>query len=107
MVLQNRRLRTVSRPLPAKNKGIFLEKIARNHWSVGVRDLPQKTYDRIVRLAGLIPDEGNAIIGIPDLSEITIRESNTPLLVPRSPGAATGMSESSGGRYSRRDNLTG
>ena len=94
-------------PVPARIEGSFLEKITRNHWSVGVRDLPQETYDTILRFAGLAPEAGNEFVELPDLRDVTVRESNAPLLIPRSPTAAAGVSDTSGGRYSRRAALIG
>jgi hypothetical protein len=40
-------------PVPAKSNGVFLERIAQNHWSVGVRPLPQDVYEQILTLAGI------------------------------------------------------
>lgn len=39
-------------PVPFKLRGKPLERIARNHWGVGVRSLPERTYKRILTLAG-------------------------------------------------------
>ena len=47
-------------PVPAKIDGAPLEKIASNHWSVGIRDLPQEVFDRILHLAGLPASAGES-----------------------------------------------
>src|SRR5262249_35859279 len=39
-------------PVAAKRDGAYLERIPMNHWSEGVRMLPQETFDRILELAG-------------------------------------------------------
>lgn len=72
-------------PVPAKVEGTLLETIARNHWSVGIRDLPQHTFDRILQLAGIATGADDSKIEFPDLANINIEESLTPLLLPRRP----------------------
>jgi hypothetical protein len=41
------------KPVPAKIGDEFLERIAPNHWSVGVRPLPQEVFDKILGLAAI------------------------------------------------------
>jgi hypothetical protein len=72
-------------PIPAKINGEFIEKIPRNHWSEGVRTLPQDTFDRILVLAGCTPADPVKALAFPDLRDVTIEETAVPLLVPRKP----------------------
>jgi Domain of unknown function (DUF3883) len=90
----------LANPVPAKINGEFLERIARNHWSVGVRPLPQDVFDKIMALAGVALAVTNDPITLPELQTVTIKESHAPLLVPRKLTAA-GSSDVSGGRYTR------
>lgn len=86
-------------PVPAKIDGKFLEQIARNHWSVGIRSLPQETYERILQLAGITSSSEEAI-PLPDASTVTINETDRDLLLPRKPATAGGL-DLPGARYSR------
>jgi hypothetical protein len=69
--------------VPAKTNGEFLEKIARNHWSVGIRDLPQGIFEEIMHRAGIAPDADQVPATLPDLDAITVKEAEGSLLVPR------------------------
>jgi hypothetical protein len=70
----------LANPVPAKINGEFLERIARNHWSVGVRPLPQDVFDKIMALAGVALAVTNDPITLPELQTVTIKESHAPLL---------------------------
>jgi hypothetical protein len=91
-------------PVASKLDGKFIEQIAPNHWSVGVRPLPFDHYQKILSLAGcpvrVVPDQPTPL---PDFGTIRITEATGDLLIPRSP--ATGTSEGAEGngtsRYSR------
>jgi hypothetical protein len=88
-------------PVPAKHDGAFLERIARNHWSVGIRPLPEDVYDRILALAGITAQPSEHNIMFPDFATISITETNDHLLLPRRPklpGDATNLPVA---RYSR------
>jgi hypothetical protein len=88
-------------PVPAKIGGAFLERIARNHWSVGIRPLPQDVFDRIMDLAGIAPGGDNESLTLPDLRAVTVREAEGLLLMPRRPTNAGGSTKAPGGRYTR------
>jgi hypothetical protein len=88
-------------PVPAKMSGEFLERIARNHWSVGVRPLPQDVFDKIMDLAGIAPGVNNESITLPDLRAVSVKEAERLLLVPRKPTAVGAASNVPSGRYSR------
>jgi hypothetical protein len=83
-------------PVPAKIDGTFLERIAKNHWSVGIRPLPQDVYDRILALAGTSEES----LPLPNLATIAITETDQPLLLPRK-RTANGAADLPTGRYSR------
>ncbi len=85
-------------PVSAKIGGEFLERIARNHWSVGIRPLPQDVFDKIMSLAVVATGEDNKSITLPDLQTVTIKEAQALLLVPRTPMVG-GASNIPGGRY--------
>jgi hypothetical protein len=89
-------------PVSSKMEGEFLEKIAKNHWSVGVRQLPQGTFDRIVGLAGLA-ERKEPVLPLPEIAAIRITEATEPLLKPRkvSVTAISGENDLPKGRYSR------
>ena len=84
-------------PVPAKIDGSFLERIAQNHWSVGIRPLPQNVYDRILRLAGTSEES----LALADLTTISIAETDQPLLLPRKRATNGVAPEVPTGRYSR------
>jgi hypothetical protein len=86
-------------PVPAKIDGSFIETIARNHWSVGIRPLPQESFDRILRLADVTLPEHQSIV-VPELQSITVEEADAPLLVPHAAGLKSG-SDGPSARYSR------
>jgi hypothetical protein len=88
-------------PVPAKIGDKFLERIARNHWSVGIRPLPQDVFEKIMDLAGIAPGVENESVTLPDLRDVTVREAESALLVPRNPTTAGGAPNVSGGRYTR------
>lgn len=94
-------------PIPAKVEGVMLETIARNHWSVGIRNLPQHTFDRILQLAGIAVGADQDAIELPGLSVLSIEESLTPLLVPRRPNLAGNVSEYPRARYAKNATLIG
>jgi hypothetical protein len=90
-------------PVPSKIDGNFIEQIARNHWSVGVRPLQEDLFKRILSLAncaaGHSPDDQ---VALPDLGTLDIREAAGDLLIPRKPSQGGGQSNEGGGsRYSR------
>jgi hypothetical protein len=77
--------------------GWFIEQIAMNHWSVGVRPLPEEIYRRILSLAGCQQSvDIDQPSPLPNLNRITIREATGDLLLPRRP-AVVG-SQGAGGR---------
>ena len=88
-------------PVPAKIRGEFLERIARNHWSVGIRPLPQDVFDKIMDLAGVAPGVYNESVTLPELRDVTIKEAEGLLLVPRKPTTSGGASNLPSGRYTR------
>jgi len=69
-------------PVPAKFEGKTLETIAKNHWSVGIRDLSQEIFSKILKLAGTAYTADDASINFPDLALVRIEETDEPLLVP-------------------------
>ena len=91
-------------PVASKLNGNFIEQIARNHWSVGVRPLSLDLYGKILSLAGcappLAPDQPGPL---PDFGTLTITEATGDLLIPRRPVAARGQGIEGDGnaRYSR------
>jgi hypothetical protein len=88
-------------PVPAKIGGEFLERIARNHWSVGVRGLPQDVFDKIMDLAGIASGGDTESITLPDLHVVSVRETEGLLLVPRKPSIAGAVSNVPSGSYAR------
>lgn len=88
-------------PVPAKISGEFLERIARNHWSVGIRPLPQDVFDKIMDFAGIAPSVSDESITLPELRTITVKEAEGLLLIPRKPITVGGTSNVPGGRYTR------
>jgi Domain of unknown function (DUF3883) len=95
------------RPVPSKLNGEFLERIAQNHWSVGVRPLPQDIYDKILELAGMPSSSGEEPPEFPELGAITITEVDNQLLLPRKPLTRTEELDIPKARYSRRALVVG
>jgi hypothetical protein len=96
------------RHVPAKINGEFIETIPRNHWSEGVRTLPQDTFDRILALAGHAPSHAIMEVPAPDANRVSIREASEPLLVPRGTEAlAVAASDQISTRNSRTAVLVG
>lgn len=89
-------------PVPSRINGEFLEKIAKNHWSVGVRQLPQETFDRIISLSGMI-ERMEPVLTLPEIAAIRISEATEPLLKPHKMSVTTGAGDSAlpKNRYSR------
>jgi hypothetical protein len=87
--------------VPAKIDGTFLERIAKNHWSVGVRPLPQDVYEKILDLAGIPHASERDIVSIPDLAYVRITETDSNLLLPRNATLVSSPSDSPTARYSR------
>jgi hypothetical protein len=92
------------KPVPAKINGSFLEQIARNHWSVGIRPLTTELFNRILELAGCQSFEAAQHvdeIALPDIGSITVTEADQSLLVPKTTRSAIGTGNSNGSRHSR------
>lgn len=92
-----------SAPVPAKIGGQFIEHIARNHWSVGIRPLPADLFEKILGLAGCTPSgTAHDHVALPDLSTVIVTEAKSDLLVPRTPAVAGDSSGNpSPARYSK------
>jgi hypothetical protein len=91
-------------PVASKRDGQFIEQIARNHWSVGVRPLPEDFYRIILSLAGCPgPVAPNQEAPLPDLGKVVITEAVGDLLIPRKPAAARSQGNEGNGthRYTR------
>jgi hypothetical protein len=90
----------------AKIDGEFIEKIPRNHWSEGVRTLPQAAFDRILELARCTAPIS---LALPNPQGVSIEEAVSPLILsrkrdPLAPGPFDGPPQP---RYSRSALIVG
>ena len=100
-------------PVSAKQGDEFIEKIPRNFWGVGVRELPTDTYDRIIGLAGLAgvaPVVVPSSVIMPKINEVNIPsglEERSLLLPQTSTTKGEGGPGRSTERYSRNAKQVG
>ncbi len=99
-------------PVPAQTNGTFFEEIPSNHWGVGVRELTDSVYGRIIAAAGLSVTEDGGVTDkvvpiMPPFADVVLPASLSVLLAPCSRQEANGSSGGSPRRYSRNSTVIG
>lgn len=90
-------------PVSAKDGDTYLEEIPQNFWGVGVREISDSVYSRIVERAGLAVHAAELPVPLLKLPPIEVVQPQTAasLLIP-SPAATNARTQQTGNATSRR-----